>query len=69
MKCEICGKEIEEYYFDIDGFEVCGDCHENLTIYDLIKLLNIQIQERNLVEEQEDDVNDFRYRQYKERDL
>ena len=29
ITCDICGNECYEYYYDVDGNEVCEDCIHN----------------------------------------
>lgn len=63
MICENCKNHITDDYVIIGDVEICPDCYENLTVNELIKLANLNVEERNLQEDIECEINDFRYRQ------
>lgn len=63
MICEKCKNHITDDYVIIENVEICPDCYENLTVDELVKLLNLDVVERNLQEEIQSEIEDFKYRQ------
>ena len=61
MICENCNDYIEDECITIGDVYICPDCYENLTVEELAELLGLEICERNLKEEIECDINDFKY--------
>lgn len=63
MICEHCRNEFSGDYTAVGDLYFCPDCFENLTAYQLIEDLGLQVINGNADEDLINDIADFKYRQ------